>query len=161
MDWGLAKLLGAERDEGIDAAQPPPAELFTEANPDQTTDHPSAEKSTGNQTQTGQAVGTPAYMPPEQARGEVDRIGPTSDVFALGGMLCVVLTGKPPYTGRGGREVLDKAAATELADAFTRLDACDADPNLITLCKQCLGADPAGRPADAGAVAALVSEYRD
>ena len=44
-------------------------------------------------------MGTPAYMAPEQARGEVDRLDERTDVFALGAILCEILTGRPAYTG--------------------------------------------------------------
>ena len=41
-------------------------------------------------------MGTPAYMPPEQARGDVEAMDERSDVFALGAILCEILTGQPP-----------------------------------------------------------------
>ena len=48
----------------------------------------------------GSVLGTPAYMAPEQARGEIDRIDERADVFALGSILCEILTGEPAFTGR-------------------------------------------------------------
>lgn len=61
-------------------------------------------------TQAGTVTGTPAYMPPEQARGQIDRIGPHSDVYALGGILYEILVGRSPRRG-GVREVLDAIRA--------------------------------------------------
>jgi hypothetical protein len=94
-------------------------------------------------------------MAPEQARGEVGRVGTASDVFGLGGILCVILTGQPPFT----RWV--QAAAGYLEEAFARLDGCGADAELIALAKACLAPAPEGRPADAAEVADLVRRYRD
>ena len=62
-------------------------------------------------------MGTPAYMAPEQARGEVDRVDERADVFALGSILCEVLTGEPAFLGRSSGEILRKAALGDLADA--------------------------------------------
>ena len=51
------------------------------------------------ETLPGSALGTPAYMSPEQAEGELDRLGPRSDVYSLGATLYCLLTGKPPFEG--------------------------------------------------------------
>ncbi len=156
MDWGLAKVLNDCAAQ--QAAAPEPPEIETD--PEQTTDHHAAGASTDDRTRAGEALGTPAYMPPEQARGEIDRVNRRSDVFALGGVLCAILTGKPPYTGASSPEVVGKAASAHLHDALERLERCGADAELINLCKRCLAPAPTDRPADAGEVAALVSAYR-
>src|SRR5207253_8613923 len=57
-------------------------------------------------TQEGQALGTAAYMSPEQAEGRSDLIGPASDVYSLGATLYTVLTGEPPFQGRNAGEIL-------------------------------------------------------
>ena len=60
-------------------------------------------------TRDGTIAGTPSYMPPEQARGERDRIGPRSDVYALGSVLFEFLTGHPPHRGDTAEEVVRQA----------------------------------------------------
>ena len=102
-------------------------------------------------------MGTPAYMAPEQARGEIDRVDERADVFALGSILCEILTGRPAFTGRSSGEIQRKAARGELADAFARLDACGADAELLALARACLAAEREDRPRDAGGVAARLS----
>ncbi|MFO0876053.1 MAG: serine/threonine-protein kinase [Gemmataceae bacterium] len=82
VDWGLA---GLRADVAPAAGESPtPVQL-----PDDDL----------TRTRLGSALGTPAFMPPEQARGEFDRVGAASDIFALGATLYMVLTGKPPYRG--------------------------------------------------------------
>ena len=76
-------------------------------------------------------MGTPSYMAPEQARGEVDAIDERADVFALGSILCEVLTGPPAFTGRTSAEIQRKAARGETAEALARLEACGADAELV------------------------------
>ena len=96
-------------------------------------------------------VGTPGYMAPEQARGEpTDARG---DVFALGGILCAILTGHPPFCGKSVREVIQRAASGDLADALERLGSCGADAELVALCRRCLSAAATDRPATGQAVA--------
>ena len=84
-------------------------------------------------TKAGKVMGTAAYMPPEQAEGEIDRVDRRADVFALGSILCAILTGQPAYTGRSFEEVLRKARRGDVAEARGRLDASGADPALIAL----------------------------
>ncbi len=86
VDWGLAKALGKGDPTGEERALVP--------------------LSAGGSSETlpGQAIGTPAYMPPEQAQGDLDALGPRSDVYALGATLYCLLVGKAPFEGndRGG-----------------------------------------------------------
>jgi serine/threonine protein kinase len=143
MDWGIAKALS--RDLHTPPAQPiAPLPTVGDA----------TAGSGGAETLPGQARGTPAFMAPEQTRGESSRIGKSTDVFGLGGILCVILTGQPPYTQTR------QALLGDVSEAFARLDGCGADPELIALAKACLTPAPEARPADAGEVADRVTRYR-
>jgi tetratricopeptide (TPR) repeat protein len=146
MDWGLAKVL--DRRERQRPEEQPGTNIQTV-------------RSAGgpNGARTGRA-GTPAYAAPEQARGEMDLIGPAADVFGLGAILCVVLTGEAPFAAKDAREALRLAMAGNLAGAFARLDGCGADPELVALCKDCLAPEPERRPQDAAAVAQRVGAYQ-
>ena len=145
MDWGLAKEMRSAEGGG--------------PTPDDGTDDSSIPPSDGA-TQAGSVLGTPAYMPPEQAAGAVDQIDERSDVFGLGGVLCAILTGQPPYVAAGGDAAREMAAAVRLDPALARLDGCGAEPELVALCRRCLSPAKADRPADAGAVARAVAELR-
>jgi putative PEP-CTERM system TPR-repeat lipoprotein len=150
MDWGLAKVVGpAEEGEAAPAgpeawAAGPPAGVDGEAQP----------------TRAGQVMGTLAYMPPEQARGEVGEVDRRSDVFGLGAILCEVLTGQPPFDGQDESERWARARACDHAAALALLEGCGADAELVGLCKACLAAGPADRPGDAGEVARAVAAYQ-
>ncbi len=107
----------------------------------------------GAHTQAGSLVGTPAFIAPEQAIGEIERVNERSDVFGLEALLAVILTGQPPYVGATFEGVRVQAVRGTLEDCFARLDASGAEPELVALCKQCLAFEPADRPPAAGAVA--------
>src|SRR5262249_14827831 len=111
-------------------------------------------------TQAGSVLGTPAFMPPEQAIGAVDRIDARSDVFGLGGILAVILTGRPPFVGATAESTRQMAARGKVEDCFARLDACGADPELVALCKRCLAPEKDDRPNNAGEVALAVANLR-
>jgi tetratricopeptide (TPR) repeat protein/serine/threonine protein kinase len=96
VDWGLAKPLGAP-EEAKDRSEP----LF----------QPSGDGSA--ETQMGAAIGTPQYMPPEQAAGRLDVLGPASDVYSLGATLYCVLTGQSPFPDPTVGEVLQKVQRGE------------------------------------------------
>src|SRR5262245_30102938 len=151
MDWGLAKVLTTRgRPPGL-----PDTALVTVAG---TAIRPA--RDADQETQAGSLLGTPAYMPPEQAIGAVDRIDARSDVFSLGGVLCAVLTGRPPYAAGTAEATRQLAARARLDEARARLAACGAEPELVALCLRCLAPEPEDRPRDAGEVAAAVAALR-
>jgi predicted Ser/Thr protein kinase len=142
VDWGLAKVLACdESSTGIESVERGPRGVAS-----------------GPRSEDGSVLGTPAFMPPEQARGEVHTLDERCDVFALGAVLCEILAGQPPYVGSRD-EILRQAQAGCLDDIFARLDTSGADLELRTLAKACLGASPESRPRDAGAVAWAMTAY--
>jgi tetratricopeptide (TPR) repeat protein len=151
MDWGLAKVLlqGGIADEAL--AQPNHETVITTIR--------SGPAGSGSESQAGSVLGTPAYMAPEQARGEVERIDERADVFGLGAILCEILTGRPPYTGSTRGEIRAQAARGDLTDAKARLDASGVDNELVALAKACLAAEAERRPRNAGVVAEHVTSY--
>src|SRR5206468_11176757 len=101
----------------------------------------------GTATQLGQAVGTPAFMAPEQARGEQGKVGPASDVFSLGATLYELLTGAPPYAGSTAAEVLALACEGKIVPARQRKPTVPRA--LDAVCARAMAAAPEGRYASA------------
>jgi serine/threonine-protein kinase len=151
MDWGLAKVL--PRGGMVDDAAAGKVSLH------QTVIATARSGDGSNLSQTGSVMGTPAYMAPEQARGELDRTDERADVFALGSILCEILTGQPAFVGRSSGEIHRKAALSDLADARNRLGGCGADAVLVALALDCVAAEAEDRPREAGAVAARITAY--
>jgi serine/threonine-protein kinase len=137
VDWGFAKVLGQE-------------ELAPR--PDRTVIATVRSGEEGSQSIAGSIMGTPAYMPPEQALGHIAELDEASDVFALGAILCEILTGKPPYTGKQ-KDQLVAASQCLLQPAFERLDAADADDELKRIVRDCLQPLGADRPRNARVLA--------
>jgi len=107
----------------------------------------------------GNVLGTPAYMSPEQAQGEIAKLDERTDVFALGAILCEILTGKGPYVSEDSGKLVQMAALAELDDAKQRIDASGASAELTRLCHLCLMPSRAARPRDAEEVARVVHEH--
>src|SRR5262249_6237120 len=115
MDWGLAKVLPRPGDahDAPDTAQEPqvPVSVIQTAR----------SGSEADASQAGSVLGTPGYMAPEQARGEIDALDERADVFGLGSILCEMLTGKPAFTGRSSEETLRRAGRGEISEACSKL----------------------------------------
>jgi serine/threonine-protein kinase len=151
MDWGLGKVLKPE--PSIEEPQQP------ETSPAASAVRTVRSAGPGLSSQTGAVLGTYAYMPPEQALGRVEAMDERSDVFGLGAMLCEILTGTPPYGDSSGWQAHLLAAQGDLAGAWSRLDGCGADAELVGMAKTCLAPQPQDRPRDAGVVAGQITVY--
>lgn len=102
-------------------------------------------------TSSGDIVGTPSYMAPEQAQGQANRIGPATDVYALGAILYEMLTGRPPFLGATPMDTLFQVHTAEPVPPRQWNRSIPAD--LETICLKCLRKDIAGRYLTAEALA--------
>jgi WD40 repeat protein len=130
VDWGLAKSLADAHDAGTDSDAPyrGPADCHTVA---------------------GAVMGTPSYMPPEQARGAT--IDARADVYSLGAMLYHILAGEPPFSGESSAVVLNKVIAGPPISIEQRESG--APPDLATIVQKAMARDPGDRYPSAGALA--------
>ncbi len=139
VDWGLAKALGhGDAASGERTLIP-------------------ASASGSAETLPGSAIGTPAYMSPEQARGDLDQLGPQSDVYSLGATLYCLLTGKPPFEGDDLGVVLQQVQK----GACPRPRQVDPaiDPALEAVCLKAMAVGAADRYASPRALAGDVDRW--
>jgi serine/threonine-protein kinase len=150
MDWGLAKVLPKEGRPVPGARDRPINETIVAT---------ARSKGDSELSQAGSVLGTPAYMAPEQARGETEAVDRRADVFAMGSILCEILTGAPAFSGDSAAAILQSAARADTAAALNRMESSQADPELVALARDCMAARPEDRPADAGVVAGRLTAH--
>jgi serine/threonine protein kinase/tetratricopeptide (TPR) repeat protein len=160
IDWGLAKDLDASEDEMVatgmrraktadETAARTAVERRSGRHP--TIDNESTKSPSDASTLTvvGSVMGTPAYMAPEQARG--DAVDERADVFSLGAMLYHLLAGQPPYEAKTATDVIAAAVLGNVTPLGER--APDAPPDLLAIVTRAMTMEPVGRYATAGELA--------
>ncbi len=144
LDWGLAKL--------VDRVQAEPDDPLV------VVDSASSANDVGLTVQ-GQAIGTPAYMAPEQASGRLDLIGRHTDIYGLGAILYEVLTGCPPFSGPDTREILRKVR--EEQPLLPRGQWAEVPSALEDICMRALAKRPTDRFGSAGELATAVQSWQE
>jgi eukaryotic-like serine/threonine-protein kinase len=138
VDWGLAKNRGdAEQTEVAPTPQTPTDPGLTVA---------------------GVALGTPAYMSPEQARGAPAEVDERSDIFCLGAILYELLCGRPPREGVSADHIIEKALAGQILPL--RLVCPEVPPDLAAIAERALQPRPSDRYPSAQALAKELNAYR-
>jgi serine/threonine protein kinase/formylglycine-generating enzyme required for sulfatase activity len=130
MDWGLARVLGEHRattDPGDDSVR-------------------TLRSLTGSRTVVGTISGTPSYMPPEQALGNVFDLDVQSDIYSLGAILYEILTLAPPFVGHDAADILSKVVSDPVLPPRKRAPERDIPPELEEICLKALAKEKEQRP---------------
>jgi eukaryotic-like serine/threonine-protein kinase len=110
-------------------------------------------------TQNGMPLGTPAFMPPEQARGRFDLVGPTSDLWALGATMFTLLTNQVVHSGETAAELIAASMSRPARSLAAVLP--DAHPEVVALVDKALASDPALRWTSAREMQQALRRTRD
>jgi formylglycine-generating enzyme required for sulfatase activity/serine/threonine protein kinase len=158
MDWGLARVLGQPDRHDLRLRTEESNLSFVQSERRADASH-SADSVLF--TMDGDVVGTPAYMSPEQARGEIEQLGPRSDVFALGAMLYHLLGGEMPYVAPGTKVSQHIVLRWVLEGPPRPLIELrpDVPEELIAICDKAMARDVANRYADTGALGEDLRAY--
>ncbi|MGE0435163.1 MAG: protein kinase [Planctomycetota bacterium] len=164
MDWGIARILenrGAERaPAGTAGRQLPGGANTIVPMPPVASDRRDAGL---GKTMDGQVAGTPAFMAPEQARGEIDRLDERTDVYSLGAILYEMLALVPPFGGPNVMAVLDAVKAGDFEPAAQRARSLPhtppVPPELDAICAKAMTTDPRRRYRDVPALRADIDAW--
>lgn len=158
MDWGLARVLGGGQGRDIRPRGPEVGDIRT--------DRADAHAESPNSpllTFDGDVIGTPAYMPPEQADGNTAELGPPADVYAVGAILYHLLCGHPPFAPTGS-----DVSAMSLLKRVRRGppppiedEARDVPPELAAICARAMARRPADRYADMSGLSADLRAFME
>jgi serine/threonine protein kinase/pSer/pThr/pTyr-binding forkhead associated (FHA) protein len=159
MDWGLAKLL--RRDDLVGKATDETMRSKVRPVPEAGSD--------GLGTVDGSIMGTPQYMAPEQARGEVDALDARTDIYALGAILFHLLYLRSPVSGRSAAEIVDKVgkglldwpdAKASAPMKLLHLPNRRVPDSLLAVCRKALTVDPGGRYQSVAALQKDIAAYQ-
>lgn len=152
LDWGLAKVISSDGFLDIESNEDVEGGYF------QAQIHEwSASSNPMANTLFGTVMGTPHYSSPEQARGQV--VDYRADVFSLGGILCHILTGSPPFSGDKLIDVHQQSVSGDLSYALGQLDRCGAPFPIVQLAKRCLDPNIDSRPKNASYLVEVLRDY--
>ncbi|MCC6405959.1 MAG: SUMF1/EgtB/PvdO family nonheme iron enzyme [Planctomycetes bacterium] len=142
MDWGLARELGAADPAAMQAVPSDDAGVRTDRG-----DVRLQDAGSGLLTLEGDVLGTPAYMPPEQARGELEKLTPQSDVYSVGAMLYHLLARQVPYVPSGDKPTHEALLARVIAGPPRALSAIDRalPAELVAICEKAMAREPRAR----------------